>query len=751
MNKQIIKKRKLFSYVSIFVLCVGSLFGAVYRCAKLVEKNYLEQLEQNLEDVAFQISQSLREQIEIRYELLKSVAIRFDIEPEKRLENLYMFEPVTDAFRLVRIGFCDKNGISHATSGFSADLRFREFFKRGMNGETYISDVLQDAMDENHDHVTVMSMPIHNRAGEIDGIAAITYKTEYLSDDISSEIFEGVGATIVISENGIVNISSNESLINIHDNLFNKLFENMKDENISRTEIVNRIIGGNYRERNNYFTLIFGNKEYYYDVEPVNIMGEKHVWYAISLVPKEYFAARFRPTKVNLYRMLMFVLIFGLVSIFLVEVVSMHQRSLTNRMAYVSPLTGGPNTNQFFNILKRNEISDGFMVYMNIENFTNTSLAIGKGRSNKLLKSTWNLLALEERSDDLFCHNQKDSFLLYFGNINEETLEKRLELLRDIIHDEAISEHISWVNAHFGIYKIRKANRLEDASHKAEIAAHDVHPDSKCFAYFDDKKQKRQIELQKLEDHFDEALNAREFEIYFQPKYNSAEKRLTGCEALVRWNYKGKKMVSPGEFIPMLERTGKIVKLDEYIFERVCEYQSNWKKSGLKIVPVSVNISKATLFLDNIEEYYCSILERHDLTTREIQLEVTETLVSTSGSMANLLNRFRDRGFKILMDDFGTGYTALSTLNLQCFDTLKMDKSLIDGIENDFGQDLLAGVIEMTKKLGYYITAEGVETEEQFLFLKALECDDIQGFLFSKPLPANEFALRIETPIHPAA
>ena len=743
MNKQIVQRRKFFSYVSIFILCVCSVFAAVFRCARLIERNYLEQLEQNLEDVALQTSEFLQEQIKVRYELLKSVAMRFELEPDVRKQNLYMFEPVSEAFHLVRIGYCDENGIPYATSGKTTSLKAREFFQRGMKGETYISDVLHDAMDDKHEHVTIMSMPIHDSNNKINGVAGITYRTEFLNEEIATKIFDGYGTTVVINEKGTVNISSNENIVKIHDNLFNILSDEIAENQDSRSQLIKEIIS-RPEEKIIYDTIQLNGKKCYYHVTPVSLLDNSLVWYVLSFVPEDYLTARFKPTKINLYRMLMFVMIFGISSIILVQVISFRQKSYTHRVAFTSPLTGGANLNQLYNILHKNDVSKGFIVFMNIENFSNTAVAVGKGRSCKLLKNIWKILELEERSDDLFCHNQKDTFVLYFGSESAVNLEDRLNLMHGLIHDEAIVEHISWINARFGICNILNADSLEDACHKAEVAVNDVHGDMKCFSYYDDDKQKLQIENQKLEDYFDEALKNEEFKIYFQPKYSVQKSELSGCEALVRWNYKGNKMISPGEFIPMLERSGKIVKLDEYIFRKVCEYQKMWKEQGLKIVPVSVNVSKATLFLDDIDAHYLSMMESHGLSSSEIQLEVTETLVGASNKMAVLLNRFRNYGIKILMDDFGTGYTSLSTLNLQCFDTLKMDKSLIDGIETECGQKLLLGAIDVAKRLGYYITAEGVETESQLLFLKSSAVDDIQGFLFARPLPAEEFERKIQ-------
>ena len=182
-----------------------------------------------------------------------------------------------------------------------------------------------------------------------------------------------------------------------------------------------------------------------------------------------------------------------------------------------------------------------------------------------------------------------------------------------------------------------------------------------------------------------------------------------------------------------------IAKLDEYMFRAVCIQQTRWLANGQKIYPVSINQSRASLNYVDIVEKYKAIMQEYKIDPDYIQLEITESALEGMSSIQELLKQFRDMGIRILMDDFGTGYSSLATLNMQCFDTLKLDKSLIDHIGDKNGETLLYYVISMGQKLGLHITAEGVENRIQLEFLKKNHCDDIQGFLFANPMPAVEF------------
>lgn len=211
----------------------------------------------------------------------------------------------------------------------------------------------------------------------------------------------------------------------------------------------------------------------------------------------------------------------------------------------------------------------------------------------------------------------------------------------------------------------------------------------------------------------------------------------------MRWTRCGE-VISPSVFIPLFEKHGQITKLDEYVMRKTCAQQREWLDAGKKILPVSVNISRASLCYRNIAEKQTGILAEYGLANSSIQLEITESSVEGKQNIIALLNKLRTIGIKILMDDFGTGYSSLSLLSSGCFDTIKLDKSLIDNIDDEKGEVLIRHIVEMAKNIGLGITAEGVENADQFAYLKEIGCDDIQGYYFSKPLDKDAFAALLE-------
>lgn len=254
-----------------------------------------------------------------------------------------------------------------------------------------------------------------------------------------------------------------------------------------------------------------------------------------------------------------------------------------------------------------------------------------------------------------------------------------------------------------------------------------------------------QLDIQQLsedrlmEDIFDDALKNGEFHLWYQPKVDPARGCILGAEALIRWKRPDGTMLSPGKFIPLFEKNGNITTLDEYVFRTVCAQQQKWLQSGYRLYPISVSISRISLYYSNVVDKYREILDSFELDPKYVPLEITESATINNSDISSLIEQFHEAGFTLLLDDFGSGYSSLSSLNVMHFDTVKLDKSLIDYIGDQKGEQLLLHITQLLQSFGMTITAEGVETSDQVEFLRNLHCDDIQGYFFSKPLPINEF------------
>lgn len=251
-----------------------------------------------------------------------------------------------------------------------------------------------------------------------------------------------------------------------------------------------------------------------------------------------------------------------------------------------------------------------------------------------------------------------------------------------------------------------------------------------------------------IKAYLDTALKNNEFFIYLQPKINVETNALEGAEALVRWNFKTKEVLSPIKFIPFFETDDSISKIDSFVLKTVCKKLQEWKKQNLSLCPISVNLSRKQIEKINIVEHLREIVDSYEVDHSLIDFELTESAtIDNTETIQEILEQLKALGFKISVDDFGTGYSSFSLLKDIPCDTLKIDKSFVDNIissENDenivFKDNvIIKHIISLSQELGYNCIAEGAETKEQVDRLKEMGCKIIQGYYFSKPIPLEEF------------
>lgn len=263
------------------------------------------------------------------------------------------------------------------------------------------------------------------------------------------------------------------------------------------------------------------------------------------------------------------------------------------------------------------------------------------------------------------------------------------------------------------------------------------------IAYYTEEMNQKQMQDRALENRFESAISNKEFVAYFQPKYDVKIEKIVGAESLVRWINSDGSMVMPGDFIPLYERDGLIVRLDEYIFRHVCEFQRELMEKGQELLPISVNLSRASIHYIGVVDRYVEIVKETGIPFSCVPIELTETATLNNVKIRDFTERLVNAGFALHMDDFGSGYSSLITLSELPFNALKIDKSLIDCIGQQKGRMVVQQVIILAHGLGMNVIAEGVETAEQVELLREMECDDIQGFYYSRPLPREEFIKKL--------
>ena len=261
------------------------------------------------------------------------------------------------------------------------------------------------------------------------------------------------------------------------------------------------------------------------------------------------------------------------------------------------------------------------------------------------------------------------------------------------------------------------------------------------IAIYDESMRNTILREQEIIGEMRTALEEKQFEVWFQPQFNHATKALTGAEALVRWRHPKKGLISPGIFIPIFEKNGFVYEVDKYVWEQTCRYMRKWEDAGYAPVPVSVNISRYDIFRKDLTEVILNLAQKHSISPSMLRLEITESAFAHSSEpIINAVKEFQTHGFTMEIDDFGSGYSSLNTLKDIPADVLKLDMKFLEG-EDDTGRggNILESVVRMSKWIGMAVIAEGVETLEQEDFLKSIGCSCIQGYLYSRPLPMEEY------------
>lgn len=337
---------------------------------------------------------------------------------------------------------------------------------------------------------------------------------------------------------------------------------------------------------------------------------------------------------------------------------------------------------------------------------------------------------------DVFCIcmlYEKDEFEVLLGKLEHIADEYPLEF--DIVPS-------------IGIYIVEERDILIEAMcDRAKLAQDTIKGKYlKRHAYFDEKLHESMIKEQEIVNMMNQALEREEFQVYLQPKFNLNNNLICGAEALVRWYCPEKGMIYPNEFIPIFERNGFIMKLDEYVWEKVCQFLRKELDEGKNIFPISVNISRVDLYNPKLCDVIIGLVEQYKIPIEYFQLELTESAYTENKSLLNdVMKRLQDYGFVMMMDDFGSGYSSLNMLKEIPVDVLKVDLRFLSG-EGDGGKggSIISSVIRMAKWLNLHVITEGIETKKQVDFLRTIGCTDGQGFYFAKPMPLNEYESMLE-------
>ena len=413
-------------------------------------------------------------------------------------------------------------------------------------------------------------------------------------------------------------------------------------------------------------------------------------------------------------------------------------------------VTGIPNTQGFLRsvekIYEEKRITKYNSFCFNLKRFGLINKKFGKNEADEIMCRYTRLLRDFIDEDEHIGRLGGDNFVAL---IKKEKTDDFIQFLSGATTYGMLGERQSTVAlpATAGIYEIDASiSHYERVISNGAVALNIARNVTKqSYVFFTTELNERVNNEKKILGSFTQALKDREFQVYYQPKVETDTYHLIGAEALVRW-YRNDKLISPCEFIPIIERDGSICNLDFYVLDQVCRDLREWLDSGVEPVRVSVNFSRKHLSNPEFANKIQSVLRQYHIDPQYIEVEVTETTdEEEQGLLSAFVNRMKDSQIAVSIDDFGTGYSSLNILRTFPVEILKIDKSFIDqGIDEETDHIVLSNIIHMAKQLNMDVVSEGVENWKQVEFLHDMECNIVQGFLFDKPMPKVEFEQRIQ-------
>lgn len=442
------------------------------------------------------------------------------------------------------------------------------------------------------------------------------------------------------------------------------------------------------------------------------------------------------------------IIIFAVIIAFLISQQKSQQKIF--QLAYFDSLTDLPNRKYFEDVLPDfvDEVKKYnykvALIYIDLDNFKVVNDTLGHALGDKFLKQIGHLIKKCLRHSDFVCRFEGDEFVILLPGINNK--EDAINVVERIIDALQIPftsyEKKFYITASIGIAIYPDdSDDIHTIVKYATMAMNSAKENGKnSYCLFESHMNTKLLEKYELEEDLRQALINQEFVLYYQPQIDISTGKIVGLEALIRWMHPIRGCLAPMEFIPLAEETGLIVPIGEWVIRTACSQSIKWKKKGIKDLRISVNLSARQFQQPDLVEVITEILNETGMDPQLLDLEITESVAMRDIELTKkVLGELRGKKINISLDDFGTGYSSLNYLKQLPINTVKIDRTFVDNITDDINQQTIAkAVIDLSHNMELHVTAEGVETWEQFSFLKFQNCDKVQGYLFSMPLPLED-------------
>lgn len=711
------------------ILLIFSYWGIRF-IKNLTYQNVYNNISELSEQTTAQLNLSISEQMKFVEIMVDSINSGYF----KSINSIFeRYEHDLEDYHFTRLVVLDKHGNGTTSDGHIVEnyANIEEFFNQDT---VYLSENRPSTVSDNQVNIYSKTFRFQNQ----DLVLFATVNTEDYKEILLRRLFHGEGGTYLINNSGSVLIDSfgeiNQNNVNLFDFLKTKydLSSNHEIEKLAQMakDIKSRQV--------NTFDIHFNKNTYFIHYERLNVND----WYVVSIAPDDTIAKELT-TFITISLITCLAITFVVISICVyIDFSNQEKNRKLYNIAYIDPVTSLGNQLYFqengARFLQSHD-KHCYILSLDINKFKALNSLYPYEFCNNILKCLAEKLATILPPKHITCRISNDVFasLFYY--------EGSIETLLDTILQDTSTLNIDCtmvhINLSIGVYQIKSMktdiNKLLVKAYMARAKIKGLYHTH--YYIFDELLANQLMEEQEIESSMELALKNEEFIVVYQPKTLTSTEKLIGAEALVRWNKNGN-LIPPNKFIPLFEKNKFIMKLDLYIFEKVCKDIATWKEKYDYAPIISINVSKEHFVNENFIDTYVDICNKYHIDRKLIDLEITESAtIDEKIDILKILNTIKEKGFTISIDDFGTGYSSLSMLQNMPIDIIKIDKVFVDKADLNSPNNIINYIMILANRINVKTIVEGVETKEQAEFVKSLKCDMIQGYYYSKPLHKEEF------------
>lgn len=735
-NKKAEENFKVFNLLILFLVIIFLLGGIALSI--LLKSAESEDAKRNVVSKTNLLKAQFTRQLEGDFQTLNTLKsfLGFD-EVSASQTMLEAFEQSNTENKFLRMSLVYKNGtVYHATLDegvekeefHQLDENLQNSLNESWKGNDAVSRIYYDS--DLMCRVLVVSVPI-KKGNEVVGVLA-AYNDSSVFGDLLNETMEENVCVHVIADNGKFLICSEDRIVEEEAHSIASIQESYLGEAQVRRALES---SDDY-----YDTIVIDGVKYCIYISPMNY----HNWYMIQEVPL-YSIQRALVSKLN-NATLVYGGIIILGGICIINSFRLFRRNsnILKKIAYYDELTGLINFHRFKGIAEK-QMEKRFhfsIVILNVKNFQFINDTFGEHYGDILLCEIAMAMKQMMRENEYCCRENSDQFVMLLQGRDKKEIISRIEKLKNTVK-RYFADSGSNYNMQLSIGICTEMDDPKKMMSNALWAMKRARQINESYVFFDNHLLESITMQNEIESSMYMALQEKEFKVYLQPKYDIQRMEITGAEALVRWIKKDGTMFYPDQFIPLFERNGFCIELDLYILEQVCIKLREWMDKGIKVHPISVNQTKLLFYRTDYVEKVCNIVSRYNISPKFIVLEILEGLaVEDLDTFRCCLDELHEKGFRVSLDDFGSGYSSLSNLYELQVDEIKIDRKFINllGGENDVQKNnIFKKIISLVGTLESDVVIEGVETQAQVEFLRSMNCKFAQGYHFSRPVSVVDY------------